>query len=231
MRPRPTPATHDIQRHPALVRLAHWLQALAVIVMIGSGWRIYNSSPIFNFRFPIWATLGGDPLRSKVAHMDPGVANALNWHFTGMWLLALSYLAFLAYGMLSGHFRRDLFPVTPRSIFRDFVAAATLRLPHRLGEYNAVQKAAYWVVLFSILMMILTGLSIWKPTQLQALTWLFGGYEFARVLHFLFMAVIVAFIVVHVALVVIVPKTLVAMVIGRASEPIHHAKPGARASE
>ena len=230
-RAKPHPSTHDIQEHPALVRIAHWLQALAIVIMIGSGWRIYNSVPIFgNYRFPIWATLGGDPLQSKIAHMDPGVANALNWHFTGMWLLLASYLLFMAHGSISGHFWRQLLPLRPRDIFRDFIAAATFRLGHRLGEYNAVQRAAYWGVLFAILMMFLTGLAIWKPVQLSGLTWLFGGYPTARVLHFFFMSAICLFMIVHVALVVLVPKTLVAMVFGRAShahptepEPMHHA--------
>ena len=225
-RTKPHPSTHEIQEHPALVRIAHWMQALAIIIMIGSGWRIYNSAPIFgNYRFPLWATLGGEPLQSKIAHMDPGVANALNWHFTGMWLLLASYLLFMAHGIISGHFWRHLLPVTPRTVFRDFIAAATFRLPHRLGEYNAVQRAAYWGVLFAILMMFLTGLSIWKPVQLSWLTALFGGYPTARVLHFLFMAAICLFIVVHIALVIIVPKTLVAMVFGRASHPIHSEEP------
>jgi thiosulfate reductase cytochrome b subunit len=221
MKYRPTPATHDIQEHHLVVRIAHWLQALAIIIMIGSGWRIYNSTPIFNFRFPIWATLGGDPMRSKIAHMDPGVANALNWHFTGMWLLGASYILFIAYGLASGHFWRHFLPLTPRLLLRDLGAAVTLRLAHRLGAYNAVQRFAYWGVLFAVLMMILTGLAIWKPVQLSGLTWLFGGYPTARVLHFLLMSAICLFMIVHVALVALVPKTLLAMVFGRAAAPIH----------
>jgi thiosulfate reductase cytochrome b subunit len=212
--------THDIQEHPLLVRIAHWLQALAIFIMVGSGWRIYNSVPIFgDYRFPIWATLGGNPPESKVAHMDPGVANALNWHFTGMWLLAASYLLFIAHGLISRHFFRDLLPLTPRAIFRDFMAALTGRLSHRLGEYNAVQRFAYWGVLLAVLVMILSGLAIWKPAQLSWLTWCFGGYPIARVVHFIFMAGICLFIVVHLALVALVPKTMLAMVFGRAAEP------------
>jgi len=219
MKPRPHPATHYIQDHPLIVRVAHWLQALAIIVMIGSGWRIYNSTPIFNFRFPLWATLGGDPMQAKIAHMDPGVANALNWHFTGMWLLGASYALFLAHGVASGHFWRHLLPLTPRLLWRDFVAAITFRLSHNLGEYNAVQRFAYWGVLFAIFMMIATGLAIWKPVQLSWLTALCGGYPTARVLHFFFMAAICLFILIHTTLVALVPKTLVAMVLGRAAEP------------
>jgi thiosulfate reductase cytochrome b subunit len=221
-RPKITRATHDIQDHPLLVRIAHWLQALAIIIMVGSGWRIYNSAPIFgDYRFPIWATLGGDPAISKIAHMDPGVANALNWHFTGMWLLLASYLLFMLHGLISGHFWRDLLPLHPRALIRDFVAALTFRLGHRLGEYNQVQRAAYWGVLFAVFMMFATGLAIWKPVQLSWLTALLGGYPTARVLHFIFMSAICLFIIVHVTLVALVPKTLLAMVFGRAAEPIH----------
>jgi thiosulfate reductase cytochrome b subunit len=219
------PASYDVQEHPLLVRIAHWGQALAIIIMVGSGWRIYNSVPIIdNFRFPQWATLGGDPPVSKIAHMDPGVANALNWHFSGMWLLLASYLLFIIHGLVSGHFGRDLLPLHPRGLLRDFVAALTFKLSHRLGEYNHVQRAAYWGVLFAVLMMFATGLAIWKPVQLSWLTWLCGGYPTARVLHFIFMSGICLFIIVHVTLVALVPKTLVAMVLGRAADPVHAAE-------
>lgn len=218
-------ATHDIQEHKLLVRIAHWCQALAIIIMVGSGWRIYNSDPIFGYyRFPQWATLGGDPPISKIAHMDPGVANALNWHFTGMWLLLVSYVLFIAHGFVSGHFRRDFLPLHPRGLMRDAVAALRFKLSHRLGEYNHVQRAAYWGVLLAVLMMFATGLAIWKPVQLSWLTALFGGYPTARVLHFLLMSGICLFIIVHVTLVALVPKTLVAMVLGRAADPIHSAE-------
>jgi len=215
----PNPATHDIQKHPLLVRLSHWGQALAIIIMIGSGWRIYNSAPLFNFRFYTWATLGGDPAVAKIAHMDPGVANAINWHFTGMWLLAFCFFLLLLHGALSGHFWRDLLPLSPRAIFKDFIAAITFKLAHRLGEYNAVQRAAYWFVLFAILMMILSGLAIWKPVQLAWLCWCFGGFPTAQLIHFLFMVGICGFMLVHVALVILVPKTMLAMVFGSAAEP------------
>jgi thiosulfate reductase cytochrome b subunit len=86
-----------------------------------------------------------------------------------------------------------------------------------------VQKAFYWGALFAILMMVASGLSIWKPVQLGWLTWLFGGFDVARIVHFFFMTAIVAFLVVHVALVALVPKTLVAMTLGRASAPAHAA--------
>jgi thiosulfate reductase cytochrome b subunit len=217
---KPHPSTHDIQEHALLVRIAHWGMALAIIVMLGSGWRIYDSDPIFgDYRFPLWATLGGDPAVSKVAHMDPGVANALNWHFAGMWLLALNFVTLLAHGVLTGHYRRHFLPLRPREIWADFVAALTLRLSHRLGVYNAVQRTAYVVVLSLIVVIIVTGLAIWKPVQLSWLTAFCGGYPVARVIHFLAMAGIFGFLCVHVALVVLVPRTFVAMVTGHVAVP------------
>jgi thiosulfate reductase cytochrome b subunit len=206
-----------VQHHALLIRIAHWMLALATLIMIGSGWRIYDNSPLFNFEFPLWITLGGDPDLSYDQHGESGTGTAIAWHFAGMWLLLVAFLLMVLYGTLSGHFRRDFLPVTPKSFLRDLAAAARFRLEHELGEYNAVQKALYSGVLLAVLMMLLSGLAIWKPVQLYWLTALFGGYEAARVVHFLVMSAIVAFLVVHVSLVVLVPKTLVSMVIGRAA--------------
>jgi thiosulfate reductase cytochrome b subunit len=203
--------------HPLTVRITHWLNALAMIIMIMSGWRIYNSEPIFPFSFPIGLTLGGSFDGSVDIHNEDGLAGALQWHFAGMWLLAINGLVYLAYGILSGHFRRAFLPVGPGAVFRDALAALQFRLPHRLGAYNAVQKALYLGVLAAGVIMVLSGLAIWKPGQFQELAWLFGGFDVARVIHFLGMAAIVLFLVVHIALVIIVPKTLPPMITGQAS--------------
>ena len=202
---------------PAWVRATHWLNALAVIVLTLSGWRIYNASPIFPFTFPEWATLGGDVEQALARHNDPGVASAIAWHFAGMWTLVASWLGFVLWGVLSGHFRRDFLPVGPKSFWRDFMAAATFRLEHSLGEYNAVQKAFYWGALLAVFGLIVSGLAIWKPVQTYPLEALLGGFKAARVVHFLLMSAVTGFIAVHVALVALVPKTLIAMVLGRAS--------------
>jgi len=208
--------------HPLTVRVTHWLNALAMIIMIMSGWRIYNSDPILPFSFPVWPTLGGSYEGSVDIHNEDGLAGALQWHFAGMWLLAINGAIYLAYGLLSGHFRHAFFPVGPAAVLRDTLAALQFRLPHRLGAYNAVQKTLYLGVLTAGVVMVLSGLAIWKPGQFQELTWLFGGFDVARVIHFLGMAAIVAFLIVHVALVVIVPKTLPPMITGRA--PAHEAQ-------
>jgi thiosulfate reductase cytochrome b subunit len=203
--------------HPLTVRITHWLNALAMIIMIMSGWRIYNSDPILPFSFPVEVTLGGSYEGSVDIHNEDGLAGALQWHFAGMWLLTINGIVYLAYGILSGHFRRVLFPLGPKAVLRDALAALQFRLPHRLGAYNAVQKALYLGVLAAGVIMVLSGLAIWKPGQFQELTWLFGGFDAARVVHFLGMAAIVLFLIVHIALVLIVPKTLPPMITGRAS--------------
>ena len=219
-------APYDVQLHPLSRRIMHWVNALAIIVMIASGWRIYDYYPALpiDFGFPYAWTLGGDLARSEALNNEDGLANALLWHFGAMWVLVLNFLAYLAVGIVSGHFRRDFLPLSVGGFLRDFYAALRFKLDHRLGEYNAVQKLFYWGVLAALAVTILSGLSIWKPVQLKELTWLFGGYEFARVVHFFGMAAIVAFLIVHIALTLLVPKTLVAMVVGRTSDAPHQPK-------
>ena len=215
------PAVRSEQLHPLSRRILHWVMALSILIMIGSGWRIYNASPIFGFRFPEWITLGGDVEASLARHGDPGVASAIAWHFAAMWTLAIAYILFLLWGIVSGHFCRDFLPITPRSVLRDMIAALRFRLEHRLGEYNAVQKAAYWGALGAVAVMILSGIAIWKPVQTYPLELLFGGFQGARVVHFLVMASIVFFLLIHVGLTLLVPRTLLAMVVGRATELRH----------
>jgi len=211
------------QLHPLSRRIMHWINAAAILVMIGSGWRIYDYYPALpiHFGFPPNWTLGGDFTITEAISNDDGLVDALLWHFAAMWVLVLNFLAYVVVGFVSGHFRRDFLPISVGAFLGDFFDALRGRLGHQLGQYNAVQKVFYWGVLGAILVTILSGLSIWKPVQLQWLTWVFGGYEFARVVHFFGMAAIVGFLVVHLALTALVPKTLVAMVVGRASDAPH----------
>jgi thiosulfate reductase cytochrome b subunit len=198
-----TPPSARAVIHPRWVRVTHWINALAMLVMIGSGWRIYNASPLFPFSFPDQITLGG------------WLAGALMWHFAAMWVLAVNGLVYVTLGIISGRFRRKLLPIRPRDVAADVWAALTFRLAHDdLSVYNAVQKLLYLGVIVAGIVLVLSGLSIWKPVQLQELTALFGGYEAARYVHFFAMAAVVGFLVVHVALALIVPKSLRAMVRG-----------------
>ena len=190
--------------HPAWVRITHWVNAVAMLVMIGSGWEIYNASPLFAFRFPPAITLGG------------WLAGALLWHFAAMWLLAVFGFVYVVLGVVSGRFRRKLVPIRPGEVLADTKAALMGRLAHDdLSAYNAVQKLLYLGVILAGAVMILTGLAIWKPVQLQELTALFGGYDTARYVHFFARAAIVGFLAVHVIMAFLVPKSLRAMIAGR----------------
>lgn len=210
------PPDRYVVLHSPIVRVTHWLNALAIYIMIGSGWRIYNWDPLFGFEFPVWATFGGWPKISQHWHNEEGLAGALQWHFAAMWLLFLNLIVYLVYGLVSGHFRRALLPIRPREIARDLRAALGGRLAHRVGERNAVQRAMYIGVITVIVLTVLSGLSIWKPVQFQGLTALFGGYDTARYVHFFCMTAIVLFLAVHLTLTALVPKVLPPMITGRA---------------
>ena len=197
-----TPAEATI--HPRWVRVCHWINALAILVMIGSGWQVYNASPLFDFTFPGAITLGG------------WLAGALLWHFAAMWILVINGIVYVTLGIVTGRFRRKLLPIRPSDVIADIKAALTFRLAHDdLSHYNAMQKMLYSGVILAGVVIVLSGLSIWKPVQFQELTALFGGYDTARYVHFFAMSAIVGFLVVHVALALIVPKSLRAMITGR----------------
>jgi thiosulfate reductase cytochrome b subunit len=194
-----------VRIHPLLVRMTHWINAFAILIMVLSGWRIYNASPLFGFKFPSDWTLGG------------WLAGAIQWHFAAMWLLAANGLIYVGYGILSGHFRRKLLPVTPGALLHDFGQALRGRLAHDdLRVYNAAQRAAYLGAIVLAAVLILSGLVIWKPVQFHTLGALMGDFEGARYVHFIAMAALVIFVFVHVLMVLLVPRTLPTMFTGRA---------------
>ena len=197
-------ATRHVKIHPLVVRVTHWINAFAILIMVLSGWRIYNADPLFGFAFPDSWTLGG------------WLAGALQWHFAAMWLLALNGLVYLGYGLISGHLRRKLLPLAPAEIVRDLRNALRGKLAHEdLSVYNAVQRAAYLGAVVLLVLLVLSGLVIWKPVQFQTLGLLMGDYEGARYVHFFAMAALVLFVFVHVVMVAIVPRTLPSMFTGR----------------
>jgi thiosulfate reductase cytochrome b subunit len=202
--------------HPLAVRVMHWINAAGIVVMVTSGWRIYDASPLFGFTFPREITLGG------------WLGGALQWHFAAMWLVIANTVAYLIYGVVSGHFRRRFFPITAPAVLRDFASALRGRLGHEAGVYNSVQRMSYVGVTAAIVVTVLSGLAIWKPVQFEALAFLMGGYDGGRLVHFFGMATIVAFVVVHLALVLIVPGTLLPMISGRARKAARHISPLAR---
>jgi thiosulfate reductase cytochrome b subunit len=195
--------------HPLALRVMHWINAVAMIVMIMSGWAIYNDEVIFGWlHFPGWMTMGAGP------------EGALQWHFLAMWILTGNLIAYLAYGLYTGRFRRMLLPIRLVEIATEVRSALALKLSHEdLTRYNAVQRLLYIGVIATIILQVLSGLAIWKPVQFSELAYLFYSFQGARLVHFLGMVAIVGFLLVHVVLVLIVPKTLIAMLTGGPAVP------------
>jgi len=197
-------ATRATPVHPVWLRVTHWLNAVAVVVLALSGWRIFNAAPLFRFRFPAELTIGG------------WLGGALQWHFAAMWLLAVNGIAYVAFNAFSGRAVRKFFPLSPRAVIADLVAALRGRLSHADPHaYNAVQRAAYLFVTLDTVALVLSGLVLWKSVQFPLLRDMLGGYESARRVHFFAMAGLVGFVAVHLAMVMLVPRTLLAMLRGR----------------
>jgi len=211
-------ARYGLRLHPLSVRIMHWINAAAMIIIIMSGWKIYDDDVIFSWlRFPDAITLG------KWAQ------NGLQWHFFGMWIVALNGLAYLFYGVTTGRFRSKLFPISPRELVATMRDAFTFRLNHDdLTHYNAVQKVLYVGIIVVGIVVVLSGLALWKPVQFSELATLFYDFQTTRLVHFLCMTAIVLFLVVHVTLTLIVPRSLVAMLTGGPIIKNVKATPGAQ---
>ena len=193
----------EARGHGLFVRVAHWINAFAVFIMIGSGWRIYDASPLFDFRFPPGLTIGG------------WLAGALAWHFAAMWLLVANGVAYLVYGFASGHFWRDLLRIRPISAYRNLRLEWTTLTMHGNGAYNPVQRTLYTAVVGVLVLLVASGVAIWKPVQFRELTAFFGGYDEARYVHFYAMTALCAFIALHVTLAFSVKGVLRSMISGR----------------
>lgn len=193
--------------HPVWMRITHWVNALAVLVLVTSGWRIYNASPFFPFQIPNGITLGG------------WLGGAIQWHFAAMWLLVANGLVYLMLNIASGRLFRKFFPLSAAGIWHDALAAMKGRLSHTdPRHYNSVQRLAYLFVMLDTVLLVLSGLVLWKSVQFPVLRELLGGYEFARRVHFVAMAALVAFVVVHLVMVALVPRTLLTMLSGKAGQ-------------
>ncbi len=192
--------------HPWPVRLCHWLNVMVMVGMVMSGWGIYNASPLFSFTFPKVMTLGG------------WLGGNIAWHLAVMWLLFANALFYLIWGVVSGHFKKRFFPLSLTLAMSEIGLALRFKLPHQQGKYNAVQKLLYVAVILLGVLLVLSGLSIWKPVQLSWLVALFGGFDTARYVHFFAMSGLMLFVVVHVVMVLLVPKTLPAMITGGRGE-------------
>ena len=190
--------------NPLPLRIMHWINAVAIFIMIGSGWRIYNDDVIFGIlHFPDSVVIG------KWAQYG------LQWHFFGMWIFVLNGIAYLSYGIATGRFRRKLFPISVTGFIATVGDALRFRLSHDdLTHYNAVQKILYLGVMLIGILIVISGLALWKPVQFSELANLFGSFQNIRLVHFFCMTAIVAFILVHVTLALLVPRSLVAMLTG-----------------
>jgi thiosulfate reductase cytochrome b subunit len=216
MAPAGTSPVQTQKLHPLPLRIMHWTNAVVIVIMIGSGWRIYNDEPLFGWLFfSETFSLGGDPIKSLQLHGNAGYAGAEQWHFFGMWILVLNGLAYLTYCTLTGRFKRMLWPIRPREILVILRDAFHFHLSHDdLSVYNAVQKSLYAGIIIVVFIEVLAGLTIWKPVQFSNLAILFYSFQGARYVHFFGMVAIVLFLIIHVALALLVPKSLIAMFTG-----------------
>lgn len=191
--------------HPLWLRLMHWANALAVIILIMSGLRIYNATRfMYGIRIPKELTLGG------------WLGGAIQWHFALMWLLVGNAVFYLAVNLVNGRLQRQFFPITPAGLWEDLKAFLRGKLSHAdIRQYNTIQKLAYLFAMLDIVVLILSGLVLWKSVQFGWLRDVMFGYEGARRVHFFAMAGMVGFIVVHVLMALAVPKTIKAMLWGR----------------
>ena len=202
-------------QHPFIVRLTHWVNFIALAIMVTSGLRIYNASPLFDFRFPDALTLGG------------WLAGARQWHFFGMWLFFVNGAVWLVYNVISKHGRHttlfrgaDVGGVLP--MIQYYLRIRKEHPPHK--KYNVLQKLTYTTIPLAALGAILSGIAIYWPVQFSGVAWLFGGYDVARVLHFIFMATLVLFFFGHLLMVTISGwSNFVSMITGwkKFTEPVH----------
>jgi thiosulfate reductase cytochrome b subunit len=189
--------------HPGWLRAMHWLNALAVVVLMMSGWRIYNATAFLGFAIPKDITLGG------------WLGGALQWHFAAMWLLVANGLLYLAFNLATGRLWRKFFPLSAGALLADCRAALQGKLAHADPQhYNMVQRLVYLFVMADSVLLVLSGLVLWKSVQFPLLRELMGGYEGARLVHFFSMAALAAFVLLHLLMVALVPRTLRSMVRG-----------------
>jgi thiosulfate reductase cytochrome b subunit len=182
----------------------HWINAFAMIAMIMSGWGIYDDDVIIHgLHF------------SSALRLGSWAAPSLLWHFAAMWVLALNGLAYLIYGLVTGRLRERMLPIRIDALVQTVRETLHFKIAHDdLTVYNAVQKLLYIVVILAGISQVVTGLLIWKPIQFSSAVALLGGFQAVRVEHFIGMSVIVGFLMVHVALSLLVPQTLWAMLSG-----------------
>lgn len=200
-----------IEKHPRANRWMHWINFPLLLVMIWSGLRIYWADRADPFGVGIgfigwhWFELFPDAFNEKLL-LERQLARGLAFHFTFGWLFAANGVAYGLYLWRSGGWRHIL---PDRHSLGDAakVTAHDLHLSKSAlppqGRYNGAQRVSYTIILALGALAVLTGLAIYKPTQLSFLTATFGGYETAKTIHFFITISFVAFFVVHIFQVVL----------------------------
>lgn len=187
--------------HPFVIRITHWVNAVSLVVLIGSGLRIFRAFPSFGPKIPERVLID----IPKSLTIGGWLGGALQWHFTFMWLFAASGVLYALYQIASGHYRTLLF--TPRDIQGVWPMARHYFFfgpkPAATEQYNALQKLAYTSTIGLGLLSLLTGIVLYKPAQFSWLAFLFGGYHLARIWHFAAMCGFVAFIPGHLIMVAV----------------------------
>ncbi|PTL84956.1 cytochrome b/b6 domain-containing protein [Vitiosangium sp. GDMCC 1.1324] len=203
---------------PGPIRLVHWANVPLLAVMAMSGLQILVAYPMMGPQGEpySWYPVQGTPPPAW-ARLGAWLAGARHWHFAFAWFFVLNGLVYVAYLLGSGEWRRRLF--LPRRDARNalHMAAYYLRLRKEAppqDPYNGLQRFAYTGVLALAFVEVLSGLTLYKPVQLHGLTWLFGGYDPARAVHLLVLALLALFTVGHVVLVLLHPRALAEMVTG-----------------
>jgi Ni/Fe-hydrogenase b-type cytochrome subunit len=213
-----------MKRHHAVVRITHWVNVIALTIMVASGLRIFNAYPSFARRGETFCCypFAGKPIPASLT-FGGWLAGARNWHFAMMWVLVVNGFVYLAFIYLHGEWR-DLVP--RRGVVRDVGEMIkfylTIRKDHpRQGKHNALQRMAYFSMPIVGIFAVLTGIAIWKPVELAPLTNLMGGYVWARYWHFWSMLLLVILTIGHVFMVFTVdPYSIPAMITGRYHEEL-----------
>jgi Ni/Fe-hydrogenase b-type cytochrome subunit len=217
-----------VYEHPWAVRFCHWAASVSVVVLAMSGLQIFSAFPSFGAKIPEVDLIERVP---EVVRLGGWLGGALQWHFTFMWIFAAGALLYGGFQVTSGHFRTVLF--TPRDRHGVWPMVRHYFLfgprPRVTGQYNALQKLAYTGTLALGLLSLLTGLVMYKPVQLSILGWLFGGYQTTRLLHFIAMCGLIAFIPGHLVMVALHGRDNVAsMITGWKRRPEYGPPPAGR---
>jgi thiosulfate reductase cytochrome b subunit len=203
---------------PGPIRLAHWANVPLLVILAASGLQILVAYPMMG---PQGAPYGWYPFQGapppEWARLGGWLAGARHWHFAFGWFFVLNGLAYVAYLFGSGEWRRRLFHPRRDALPALHTAAYYLRLRKEAppqDPYNGLQRLAYTGVLGLAVLAVLSGLVLYKPVQLRWLTHLLGGYDPARAVHLLVLALLALFTVGHLLMVALHPRTLGEMVTG-----------------